>query len=83
MNGAEPPVNFPLASCSGSSEPTLTEVVTEESTRKEVEPHAQTHQMCADVNASQDYAGGMMKIVPSDVDVSVIMMINLFSLLSN
>lgn len=69
MNGTDPPVNFPLASCSGSSEPTATEVMTQESIGKEVEPQAQhNQQMCADVNVSQEYAGGMMKIVPSDVD---------------
>lgn len=78
MNGTDPPVNFPLASCSGSSEPTATEVMTQESIGKEVEPQAQhNQQMCADVNVSQEFAGGMMKIVPSDVDVRTIVLINL------
>lgn len=72
MNGAEPPVSFPLASSSESNEHPVTEVVNMESTRKEIEPQAQlAHQMCSDINASQEFAGGMMKIVPSDVDVSI------------
>ncbi|PON97398.1 E2F Family [Trema orientale] len=69
INGAEPPANFPIASSLGSSEPTATELVTVESTGKEIEPQEQQdHQMCADINASQEFTGGMMKIVPSDVD---------------
>lgn len=48
-----------------------------ESTGKEIEPQAQQI-MCTDINASQEFPGGMMKIVPSDVDVSVTMLINLF-----
>ncbi|XP_041027728.1 transcription factor E2FA-like isoform X1 [Juglans microcarpa x Juglans regia] len=57
MNGAEPPVSFPVASCS---------VVNAESTLTlQAQPN---HHMCYDINASQDFVGGMMKIVPSDVD---------------
>lgn len=71
MNGVVPPASFPLASSSGSNEHPATEMVTMDNTRKEVEPQAQhDHQMCSDVNASQEFGGGMMKIVPSDVDVS-------------
>ncbi|XP_062112558.1 transcription factor E2FA isoform X1 [Humulus lupulus] len=70
MNSAEPPANFPIASSSGSSEPTATEVITVESnTGKEIEPQPQhDHQVCPDINALQEFPGGMMKIVPSDVD---------------
>ncbi|RXH76375.1 hypothetical protein DVH24_019263 [Malus domestica] len=69
VHGAEPPVNFPIASGSGSNEHPTTEVVTVESSGKEIEPWLQqVHHTCSDVNASQEFAGGMMKIVPSDVD---------------
>lgn len=72
MNDVEPPASFPLASSSGSNENPMTEVIPVESTGKELEPQAHnTHQMCSDVNSLQDFAGGMMKIVPSDVDVSI------------
>ncbi|KAG7958320.1 hypothetical protein I3843_10G015500 [Carya illinoinensis] len=57
MNGAEPPVSFPVASCS---------VVNAESTLAlQAQPN---HHMCSDLNATQDFVGGTMKIVPSDVD---------------
>lgn len=79
MNGVEPPVNFPVASSSGSNENPPTEVVNANTTRNEIEPQAlYGHQMSSDLNASQDFAGGMMKIVPSDVDVSVVIQSNLF-----
>ncbi|CAN6719584.1 unnamed protein product [Malus baccata var. baccata] len=69
VHGAEPPVNFPIASGSGSNEHPTTEVVTVESSGKEIEPWLQqVHHTCSDMNASQEFAGGMMKIVPSDVD---------------
>ncbi|KAM2976652.1 hypothetical protein FF2_013698 [Malus domestica] len=69
VHGAEPPVNFPIASGSGSNEHSTTEVVTVESSGKEIEPWLQqVHHTCSDMNASQEFAGGMMKIVPSDVD---------------
>ncbi|XP_015898821.1 transcription factor E2FA isoform X1 [Ziziphus jujuba] len=69
MNGVVPPASFPLASSSGSNEHPVTEVVTMDNTRKDIEPQVQNdHQMCSDINASQEFGGGMMKIVPSDVD---------------
>ncbi|KAI5318884.1 hypothetical protein L3X38_038592 [Prunus dulcis] len=69
INGAEPPVSFPIASGSGSNEHPTTEVITVESSGKEIEPWAQqADQTCSDINTSQEFAGGMMKIVPSDVD---------------
>ncbi|KAL5538152.1 hypothetical protein UlMin_042804 [Ulmus minor] len=70
-NGAEQRASFPIASSSGSTEHTAAEVVTVESTGKENEPQVQAqqaHQICSDINTSQEFAGGMMKIVPSDVD---------------
>ncbi|XP_017977856.1 PREDICTED: LOW QUALITY PROTEIN: transcription factor E2FA [Theobroma cacao] len=67
LNGVEPPVRLPLASSSGSNENQV-ELVNVDSTRKEVEPQAQTHQMGSDINASQESVGGMMRIVPLDID---------------
>lgn len=47
-------------------------MVTEESRGKEIEMQGQdAHRMCSDLNASQDFVSGIMKIVPSDVDVSL------------
>ncbi|XP_059463439.1 transcription factor E2FA isoform X2 [Corylus avellana] len=69
INNVEPPVSFPVASSSGSNENPPTEVVNVNSTRNEIEPQAlYGHQISSDLSASQDFAGGMMKIVPSDVD---------------
>lgn len=69
MNGVEPPVSLPVASSSGSSENAHSEVINVKNTRKEIAPQSQSsHPMCSDFNASQEFAGGMMKIVPSDVD---------------
>ncbi|XWS56051.1 hypothetical protein CRYUN_Cryun09bG0053500 [Craigia yunnanensis] len=68
MNCVEPPVSVPRASSSGSNENQV-ELVNVEGTRKEIEPQAQqTHQMGSDINASQESVGGMMRIVPSDID---------------
>lgn len=79
INGAEPPVSFPIASDAGYNEHPTTEVVTVDSGGKEIEPWAQqADQTCSDINASQEFAGGMMKIVPSDVDVSIVILTNFF-----
>ncbi|XWS43359.1 hypothetical protein CRYUN_Cryun16bG0096300 [Craigia yunnanensis] len=68
MNGVEPPVSVPLASSSGFNENQV-ELVNVEGTGKEIEPQAhQTHQIGSDINASQESVGGMMRIVPSDID---------------
>ncbi|KAJ0028046.1 hypothetical protein Pint_36132 [Pistacia integerrima] len=69
MNSAEPPVSFPPASSSEFNENQVREMVPVESSGNEIEPQAQqAHQGCSDLNSSQDIVGGMMKIVPSDVD---------------
>ncbi|RVW20823.1 Transcription factor E2FA [Vitis vinifera] len=59
-------VSFPLASSSGSNENPSTEVVIADSSGKELEPQ-DGYQMCSDLTASQEFIGGIMKIVP-DVD---------------
>ncbi|KAK7345260.1 hypothetical protein VNO77_15858 [Canavalia gladiata] len=69
INGAELPMSLPLASSSGSNEQLVTEMVPAECSGKEVEPQAQlSSHAYPDLNASQEFAGGMMKIVPSDAD---------------
>lgn len=62
-----------LPSSSGLNEAPTTTVVTEDTRGKEIETREQdVHRMCSDLNASQDFVGGIMKIVPSVVDVSLI-----------
>ncbi|BAT96575.1 hypothetical protein VIGAN_08353700 [Vigna angularis var. angularis] len=68
INGAELPM-IPLASSSESNEQVMTEMVPAECSGKEFEPQTQlSSHVYSDINASQEFAGGMMKIVPSDVD---------------
>ncbi|KAK8651268.1 hypothetical protein V6N13_140876 [Hibiscus sabdariffa] len=67
VNGVEPPASVSLASSSGSNENQVE--VNVDGTRKEIEPRAvHTHQMGCNVNASQESVGGMMRIVPSNID---------------
>ena len=74
MNSVEPSTSFPIASSSGSNENPATEMTTVVSSGVEVEPQAQySHRMSCDPNLSHDYPGGIRKIVPSDIDVSVIL----------
>ncbi|MED6212747.1 E2F transcription factor 3 [Stylosanthes scabra] len=69
INGAEPPVNFPLPSSSGSNEQPVAEPVPAECSAEGLEPQPQIpSQPYCDLNTSQDFGGGMMKIVPSDAD---------------
>ncbi|GMI81661.1 E2F transcription factor 3 [Hibiscus trionum] len=67
IQGVDPPQNNP--STSGLNENPATTMVTEESRRKETEMQGQdTNRICSDLNASQDFMNGILKIVPSDVD---------------
>lgn len=51
----------------------MTETVPTEFSGIGLEPQAQlSSQGYSDLNASQEFAGGMMKIVPSDADVSIL-----------
>ncbi|XP_021892443.1 transcription factor E2FA [Carica papaya] len=69
MNGMEPRASCQLASSSGSNENQVMEMLTLDSPGKELDAQAsQTQPMCSDINASQEFAGGIMKITPSDVD---------------
>ncbi|KAK9156823.1 hypothetical protein Scep_003397 [Stephania cephalantha] len=69
MHGVEPR-NLPPASSSGSNDNhQAATMVTDDGRRTEVELHGQdANRMCSDLNASQDFVSGFMKIVPSDVD---------------
>uniref|UniRef100_A0A5B7BK93 Putative transcription factor E2FA isoform X2 n=1 Tax=Davidia involucrata TaxID=16924 RepID=A0A5B7BK93_DAVIN len=69
MNGVDPSMSFPLASSSGSNDNPPTEMATVGSSGVETEAQAHDgHRMSSDLNVSQDCPGGIMKIVPSDVD---------------
>lgn len=68
INGAEEPRNIP--STSGLNENPAPTMVTEDR-GKDVEIQGQEDDsICADPTASQDFMSGIMKIVPSDVNVS-------------
>ncbi|XP_022152951.1 transcription factor E2FB-like isoform X2 [Momordica charantia] len=67
INGVEVPPSLP--SSSGFNETPATTMITDDSRGKEIETREQdVHRMCCDLNASQDFVGGIMKIVPSVVD---------------
>nr|QYW07149.1 transcription factor E2FA [Dimocarpus longan] len=68
-NNPEPPVNLPHASNSGFNESQVTAMATMESSGREIRPQSQEAlQMYSGLDSSQDFAGGMMRIVPSDAD---------------
>lgn len=72
MNGVEPSMNYPIASSSGSKDSPIADT----STREKSGPWmgALSHdgnRSSADLVASLDYTGGMTKIVPADIDVSI------------
>ncbi|KAJ9188628.1 hypothetical protein P3X46_000008 [Hevea brasiliensis] len=67
IHGIEPTPNYP--STSGFNENLATTMVAGESRGKEIEMQGEeAHRMCSDLNTSQDFVSGIMKIVPSDVD---------------
>lgn len=69
MNSVEPPASAPLVSSSGSNENQVKEIINTERAGNEIEAQAQqAHQIYSDLNSSQEVVGGMVKIVPSDVD---------------
>ncbi|KAK2435467.1 E2F transcription factor [Trifolium repens] len=69
INAAEPPTSLALASSSGSTEQQVTEMVPAECSGNGLDPQALlSSQEYSDLNVSQELAGGMMKIVPSDAD---------------
>lgn len=69
IHGAEATPNLP--SSSGFIENPASTMITQESRGKEIEMQGQdVHRECTDLNASQDFVSGIMKIVPSEIDVS-------------
>uniref|UniRef100_A0A2P2J3J1 Transcription factor E2FA isoform X1 n=1 Tax=Rhizophora mucronata TaxID=61149 RepID=A0A2P2J3J1_RHIMU len=66
MNGVKPSASFSHTSCSNSKE-NPTDMVAAEAIRKECQAQ-QANYMVSDLDASQEFVGGMMKIVPSDID---------------
>lgn len=70
IHGIEPTPNYP--STSSFVENLATTMVSGESRGKVIEMQGEeAHRMCSDLNTSQDFVSGIMKIVPSDVDVSL------------
>lgn len=72
INGGEvaPPANVPPSS--GFTENPTTAMVPEDSRGKDIEVQQDANSMSADITSSQDFVSGIMKIVPSEVDVSFI-----------
>lgn len=69
IHGAEATPNLP--SNSGLVENPALTMITQESGGKEIEMQGQdAHRECTNLNASQDFVSGIMKIVPSEIDVS-------------
>jgi hypothetical protein len=78
IQGVEPPPSYP--STSGFNENPATTMTMEESRGKEVEMQEQDgHRMCSELNTAHDFVSGIMKIVPSDVDVSFPCLMSYFS----
>ncbi|KAH9674410.1 transcription factor E2FA [Citrus sinensis] len=68
-NSVEPPASVPPVSSSDSNENQVKEIINVDRAGNETEAQAQqAHQIYSDLNSSQEVVGGMMKIVPSDVD---------------
>lgn len=73
ISGAEPSSSIP--STSGYDEHTAA-AAKDENQHDEIEMEGQeTHRICSDANAQQDFVSGIMKIVP-EVDVSLICELN-------
>ncbi|XP_047265448.1 transcription factor E2FA-like isoform X1 [Capsicum annuum] len=71
MNGVEPSTTIPDASSSGSKDYPATEILIVSNNVTENGGQTQNvDQLSSDVGTSEDYGGGMMKIVPSDVDIT-------------
>ncbi|CAL9206281.1 unnamed protein product [Musa hybrid cultivar] len=69
MSGVEIPPKLLPTSNSDSVEYSMVPIVTEESRGNEMELDIQqSERIWSDVNSSHDFGGGMMKIVPSDID---------------
>lgn len=72
MTGVEPSMSVPLASSSGSNDNPSTDRSTVTNNLPGNGSLAHDSQMSCDLGASLEFNGGMMKIVPSDADVSLV-----------
>ncbi|XP_020245731.1 transcription factor E2FA [Asparagus officinalis] len=70
MKGAETPPRLPPASSSGSTQNSVWTMAAECTKEKEIDPQLQNSRMCSNLDASNDFAGGITKIIPSDVDTN-------------
>lgn len=78
INGTEAPASLP--STSGFNENTTVATVAEESGKEDSEMLGEeNHSMCTDMQSSQDFVSGIMKIVPSDVNVSLIVIVGVYT----
>ncbi|KAK4772914.1 hypothetical protein SAY87_027933 [Trapa incisa] len=69
MKSMVPHSNLPFASIPGSNPNTVAEGLNTASNSEEISgSQAHSHQVPLDTNASNEFAGGIMKIVPSDID---------------
>lgn len=73
MNGVDDSTNFPVASSSGAHENLAVERSSMAHGPPQVETHTQgSHELNTVYGSPQEYAGGMTKIIPSNIDVSVV-----------
>ncbi|KAK6152253.1 hypothetical protein DH2020_014888 [Rehmannia glutinosa] len=73
MNGVEQSTSFPLASSYGSNENPAMERASFTETSEQYEAHTEeSHGLSSTFDASQECTGGMTKITPSNIDVSLI-----------
>lgn len=71
MNGVEESTNFPIASSSGSNENLAVERLSLAHGAPQIDAQTrENHELNSVFGASQEYAGGMTKIIPSNIDVS-------------
>ncbi|KAJ4705372.1 Transcription factor [Melia azedarach] len=78
-NNVQQPESFRLASSSGYNENQASRIINVKSSRNEIEARTQhANPVCSHLNSSQDFGGGIMKTVPSDVDVSGIIVNSYF-----
>lgn len=75
MNGVEDSTNFPAASSSGAHENIAVERSSMAHGSPQVETQAQdSHELNTMYDSHQEFAGGMTKILPSNIDVSVVLL---------
>lgn len=73
MNGVEETANLPIASSSGSNENFASQNSSFAHGPPQIEPQTQeSHELSSVFGASHENAGGMTRIIPSNIDVSVV-----------